>query len=85
MKDRTIPRAERLRSVISMPEYADTVGLWIDEARKQALHDMTSATELHDFHRAQGAYKAIQDLTSNFEAVFSAEKATILKNEKKRE
>lgn len=73
-KDPAILRAERLRAIISMPEYEATIGGWIKEAYESALHYMTEAREVCEFHQAQGAYKAIEALKSQFETVFQAEK-----------
>ena len=81
--DPDIRRAEKLRAIISMPEYGATIGNWLTEAHASALHEMTTATEPHEFHSAQGAYRLIQSIQEQFERVFIAEKAAVEKTQKK--
>lgn len=84
-KDPAILRAEQLRAIMQMPEYGRTIGAWITEAHTAALHDMTTAKEPYEFHTAQGAYKAIQELKDQFDKTFLAEDAAINKLNKQRE
>jgi hypothetical protein len=81
--DPAILRASRLRALISMPEYKDTVGLWIQQSNDDALHRMTSAKEPHDFYAAQGAYKQIKALIEQFQSVFDREAAALDKQQRK--
>lgn len=83
-RDPAIVRAEKLRMLMSLPEYKETVAAWIEEAHRSALHDMTAAKEPYQFHAAQGAYNAIETIRQQFERVFSSEKAAIAKLEKTR-
>ena len=76
-KDPVILRAERLRAILNMPEYANLIGAWIEEARSSALHSMTNAKEPYEFHSAQGAYKAIESLRDQFNRVFAMEKVAV--------
>lgn len=76
-REPAIVKAERLRAVMSMPEYGSTIGAWISEAETAALHDMTEAKEPHEFHNAQGAYKAVRSIREQFDRVFAAEAAAI--------
>lgn len=82
-RDPAILRAERLRIIMNMPEYTDTVGAWIEEAHREALHKMTTAKEPHEFHSAQGAYNTMETLRERFNAVFQCERAALTKNEKR--
>lgn len=82
-KDPAILRAERLRAIIQMPEYGDTIGKWLDEACEQALHDMTQAVEPHQFHSAQGAYRALNAFKDQFARVFSAEQSVVDREQRK--
>lgn len=84
MKDPAVIRAERLRAILAMPEYKSTVGAWIDEEYQSALNSMTTAKEPHEFHPAQGAYKALNSIREQFERVFAAEKAALNKLDKKK-
>ena len=82
-RPREVVRAEKLRFVQSRPEYQDTVGLWLKEAYDTALLNLESATEPHEVHRAQGAYKALKELIEFQERVFAAEEAAIKRLHKK--
>lgn len=64
---------------MAMPEYDITVGAWLREAHAEALHNLTTAKEPHEFHAAQGAYRALDQLKEQFDQVFAAEKAAIAK------
>jgi len=81
--DPRILRAERLRTIIRMPEYEATIGQWLKEAHATVLHNLVKAVEPHDVHRAQGAYSAIQSLMEQFEAVWTAEDAALEKQTKR--
>jgi hypothetical protein len=83
-KEQAILRAERLRAVMSMPEYKTTVGAWLEDAKSSALHEMEVAVEPHQFHSAQGAYKAMKGILEQFDRVFALEQAAINKMEKER-
>ncbi len=83
IKDPAILRAERLRTIINMPEYKDTIGAWITEGRKSALHNMSVAKEPHEFYAAQGEFRAMQQLEDQFERVFAVEKAAVEKHTRK--
>jgi len=83
-RDQAVLRAERLRAVMAMPEYKSTVGAWIEDAKNSALHEMEIAVEPHQFHSAQGAYKAMKGIAEQFERVFAMERAAIAKLEKER-
>lgn len=61
-------RATRLRSVLAMPEYEDTIGTYIKKAQEQALHELQTAT-LDSFQKAQGRYQAITELIDQIESV----------------
>lgn len=81
--DPRILRAERLRAIMNMPEYHDTLGAWIEEAYRSALHKLSSAVEVHDVHRAQGSYEQISSLRDMFEKVFREEEVAVEKQLKK--
>ena len=83
-KDPAIVRAERLRAVMAMPEYKQTVEAWILDAFNDALHQMESAKEVYEFHRAQGAYSSLKALKDQFDQVFVAERAALERLNKKR-
>lgn len=78
-----ILRAMRLRTIVEMPEYKDTIGAWIVRAKDDALYSMTTATEPHEVHRAQGAYNALIALIDQVEIVFSAERLAAKQNKTK--
>ena len=80
--DLALRNATRLRTVVNMPEYTQTIGAWLNEAHTSALHELTTATEPHEFHKAQGAYNAIQSIQQQFESVWAAEKAALEKKAK---
>lgn len=81
--DPAIRRAERLRAVMAMPEYGDTIGTWIQQAHDEALHEMATAP-VDGVLRAQGAYHALETLKSQFNLVFDAERAAHAKLERKK-
>ena len=81
--DPRILKAERLRAIQNMPEYHATIGAWIDEAFKEALHNLSIAVEVHEVHRAQGAFTALTSFKDNFDKVFQAEDAAVEKKLKK--
>ncbi len=83
-RDQAIIKAERLRVVLSMPEYKDTIGSWLTDAHSQALREMTSAVELHEIHAAQGAYKVLEQLREQIERVFITEDAVLKRESKKK-
>lgn len=66
-----------------MPEYHDTIGAWIEDAYKDALHNLAIAVEVPAVHRAQGQFQAIKSLQEQFDKVFSAEEAAVEKQHKK--
>lgn len=82
--DPAILRAEKLRIIQSMPEYKDTIGKFLREAREAALHDMRSAKEPHEFHNSQGAFNAVEALMQQIQKVYDAEQAAIAKREKRK-
>lgn len=82
-RDPSIVQAERLRVVMSMPEYNDTIGKWLDEAMQQALHDMTYAKP-EDFAAHQGAYRALNNIKLQIERTFTTEEAAIKRELAKR-
>lgn len=67
-----------------MPEYSQTIGAWLNEAHQAALHGLTTAKEIHEFHQAQGAYAAMQSIRDQFESVWASEKVAVSKNAKER-
>ncbi len=62
-----------------MSEYGDTLGAWLNEAHKQAIHDMSAAKEPYDFFRAQGAYAAISSIFERIDRIYAAEEAALKK------
>ncbi len=71
-----IVRAEKLRVVTGTNEYRETLGAWIEDAKKKALYDLENATEVFEIHRAQGAYNLIRTLSDHIDDTFRvAEKA----------
>jgi hypothetical protein len=80
---REIVRAEKLRVVIQSNEYRETLGAWIEDAKNKALYDLENATEPHEVHRAQGAYRLIRDLTELITHTFQAEQAALEKLQSK--
>lgn len=74
-------RAERLRNLIEMPAYKETVGKWLKEALDDGLHSLKTA-QGDEFLRAQGAYIAIESVLNRFEAVFNSARAAKKKAEK---
>ncbi len=74
---KALDRAQKLRIIMEMPEYAQTIGAWLEEAHSSALQGLTSAVDQHEVHRAQGAYRAIQDIREMFAKVFAEEKLAI--------
>lgn len=66
-----------------MPEYKDTIGAWIKEGAKEALHKMSTAKEPYEFHSAQGEFRAMKQLEDQFERVFAMESAAVEKYAKK--
>lgn len=62
---------------MAMPEYKQTIELWIADAFSEALHQMETAKEVHEFHRAQGAYSSLKGLKDQFDQVFVAEQAAV--------
>jgi hypothetical protein len=77
-----IRRAERLRIIMAMPEYESTIGQWIDEAHKNALHQLTTAIDPREVHQAQGAFKLVTEIKEQFDHVFNAEKSALRKMQK---
>lgn len=77
-----ILRASRLRAIMAMTGYEETINRWIEEALTQALHDMAVAKEPNEMFAAQGAYKAVESIKDQFAGVFSAEKGALNKIEK---
>lgn len=73
--DQVILRAERLRSVMAMPEYEATIGAWIKEGFREAQHNLHVAVEPYQMHRAQGYFSAMQNLQEQIDRVFELEKA----------
>lgn len=71
--------ASRLRTVLSMPEYVDTLGAWLSEARQQAVHLMSTSKEPFDFFRAQGSFAAIDAIFQQIDRVYAAEEAALKK------
>lgn len=82
-RDPALVRADRLRAITSMPEYYATIGSWIDEGHKEALHNLTSAKEVHEIHRAQGGYAAMNSLKEQFDKVFAMENVILERQSKK--
>ena len=82
-RDPTLVRADRLRAIMAMPEYHVTIGAWIEEADRSALHDLMTAKEIHEVHRAQGAVSAMENLKAQFNKVFANEQAILEKQHKK--
>lgn len=82
-KEPAIIRAERLRAVMAMPEYEVTIGAWVDEAYKSALHGLTTAKDPNEVYAAQGAYRSVSSLKEQFEQVFRAEQAVIERTKRK--
>jgi hypothetical protein len=82
-RDPVLVRADRLRAIMAMPEYHVTIGAWIDEAGREVLHSLTSAKEVHEIHRAQGAYSAIENLKAQFAKVFASEQVILEKQHKR--
>lgn len=81
--DPNILRAERLRAIMNMPEYHATIGAWLEEAIKEAQHNLASAIEVHEVHRAQGSFTAINSFKDNFDKVFRAEDVAVDRKLKK--
>ncbi len=69
-------RADRLRTLLSMPAFQETVLKWIEDSHAQALHEMSNAT-VENFQQAQGAYRAMQQLKDQFDSVFEAERRAL--------
>ena len=82
-RDPALLRAERLRIILSMPEYKDTIGQWIEDAHNDALHRMSTAKETHDFYTAQGSYLTVKAFMDQFNQVFSRETAALEKIQRK--
>lgn len=58
-----------------MPEYLETVGHWLQEAKDSAQYDLETAT-LETFQKAQGAYGAVQSILDQIKrTLHAAEKA----------
>jgi hypothetical protein len=81
--DPNILRAERLRAVMAMPEYASTFGAWLEEAKAQASHSLSTAVEVHHVHRAQGGYQMIQSILDQIDKVFQLEDSAVEKQLRK--
>ena len=78
-----IIRASRLRAVIEMPEYKDTIGKWLQEAKDDALSRIVrlDATP-ENIQAARGSYMAIQQIQDSIDRTLSHADA-ILKKEMK--
>lgn len=83
-KDPALLRASKLRAIISMPEYSETIGRWIKDLYEAALSDMSVAKEPWTMSVAQGRYSMCKELQENFEKVFLAERAALEKLNRKK-
>lgn len=81
-QDKAVLEAARLRTVLSMPEYRDTIGKWFEGALMDAFHTLTKATDINEIHAAQGAYKALSQVKDQIEGTFSREEAVLKKRTK---
>lgn len=82
-RDPSLIKAERLRAVMSMPEYADTIGKWLEESMASSLHEMTHA-EPDKFLSHQGAYRALSEIKDQIESTFLAEESALKKEAQRR-
>ena len=62
MTDQILKRAAQLRLVLSLPEYEQTIGKFINDALEAAQHELEIA-EVTNFQRAQGAHAALKSIT----------------------
>ena len=83
MNDPAIRKAEKLRIIMAMPEYAETIGAWIKDLQLDAEHQLKNCKDPNDFRFAQGSCSAMDQLSDRFKLVFDAERSTIEKNNRK--
>ncbi len=65
-------RAARLRAVIEMPEYKDTIGKWLLEAKEDALSRIVRLdASPEQIQAARGSYMAIQQIQDSIDRTLS--------------
>lgn len=65
--------AEGLRIVLSMPEYQETLGKWLAEARDDAILSMAEAETDKEFFSSQGKYKVLDHIKQEIDATLHEE------------
>lgn len=81
-QDPAILRAERLRAIMSMPGYRETIGSWIDIFYQESLSSMAEAKDQNEMFTAQGKFQIISAIQQQFLSVFNAEKQALVKIQK---
>lgn len=75
--------AVRLRAVISMPEYQDTISAWIQEGINDAVNKMDIEDDQIKQAKARGQYRALRELQERIESVLARDEAETKRRIKK--